>query len=71
MYLWVVSTLLFNFIFAIYKKVMIKTVIIPENNILYLTIPNKYVGKEVEVLLYSKDEVIQEKAIPKKKYGRF
>ena len=45
---------------------MIKTVVTPENNILYLTIPNKYVGKEVEVLLYSKDEVIQEKANSKK-----
>ena len=40
---------------------MIKTSVIPKNNSLYLTIPNSYVGKEIEVLLYSKDELLNQK----------
>ena len=35
---------------------MIKTVVIPQNNLLHLAIPNNYIGKEIEILLYSKDE---------------
>jgi hypothetical protein len=40
---------------------MIKTSVIPKNNDLYLSIPNDYVGKEIEVLLYKKEEVIEAK----------
>ena len=36
---------------------MIKTSVIPKNNSLKLAIPDNYIGKEVEVLLYLKDEV--------------
>ena len=39
---------------------MIKTVVIPQNNQLQLTIPNSYIGKEIEVFLYAKDELVVE-----------
>ncbi len=39
---------------------MIKTVVIPQNNLLHLAIPNNYIGKEIEILLYSKDELAEE-----------
>ena len=50
---------------------MIKKVITPQNNSLYLAIPNSYIGKEIEVLLYSKDELLQEKISPKKTMADF
>lgn len=40
---------------------MIKTIVIPENNDLHLSIPNSYIGKEVEVLLYTKEDLNEEK----------
>ena len=39
---------------------MIKTVVIPQNNQLQLTIPNSYIGKEIEVFLYAKEELVEE-----------
>jgi hypothetical protein len=45
---------------------MIKAIITPKDNNLNLTIPNSYIGKEIEVLLYAKDELIHEKISPKK-----
>lgn len=39
---------------------MIKTVVIPQNNQLQLTIPNSYIGKEIEIFLYAKEELIEE-----------
>ncbi|MFM9838201.1 MAG: hypothetical protein ACKVOQ_08055 [Cyclobacteriaceae bacterium] len=50
---------------------MIKTVVIPENNDLHLTLPNSYIGKEIEVLLYSKEEVSEGKNENKKDAARF
>lgn len=50
---------------------MIKTVVIPENNDLHLTVPNNYIGKEIEVLLYSKEEVLEGKNGSKKDAARF
>ncbi|MHB9147565.1 MAG: hypothetical protein ACYC2U_03985 [Candidatus Amoebophilus sp.] len=38
---------------------MIKTVIIPKENTLHLSIPNNYIGKEIEILLYAKDELLE------------
>ena len=38
---------------------MIKTVIVPKENTVHLSIPSKYIGKEIEVLLYAKDEVVE------------
>lgn len=37
---------------------MIKTIVVPESNTLQISIPNHYVGKEIEVLLYSTEEVV-------------
>jgi len=50
---------------------MIKTVIIPESNSLNLHIPDKYIGKEIEVLLYSKDELEVEKIKSKRTMANF
>jgi hypothetical protein len=40
---------------------MIKTSIIPHNNTLQLSIPTQYIGKELEVLVYAKEELDQQK----------
>ncbi len=50
---------------------MIKTIVTPLNNSLYLAIPNNYVGREIEVLLYAKDELQEEKIKPKKTLANF
>lgn len=51
---------------------MIKTVAIPESNSYSLTIPNIYIGKRIEILMYAVDEVTQEKfATPKKTMADF
>ncbi len=49
---------------------MIKTTIIPQNNSLNFTIPDNYIGREIEVLLYAKDELEQE-IKPKKTMADF
>jgi hypothetical protein len=46
---------------------MIKTIAIPQNNSYNLAIPNKYIGKKIEILFYSLDEVMEEKVISPKK----
>jgi hypothetical protein len=50
---------------------MIKTIVTPQNNSLHLIIPNNYVGREIEVLLYAKDELEEEKIKPKKTMADF
>jgi predicted metal-dependent hydrolase len=50
---------------------MIKTVVIPKDNTLHLHIPNKYVGKEIEVFLYAKDELIEQYTNKTKNAARF
>ena len=35
---------------------MIRTVVKPKNNILTFSIPDKYIGKELEVIAFTKDE---------------
>jgi len=51
---------------------MIKTIVTPKNNKLQLSIPNNYIGKEIEVLLYAKDELVEEeRAKPKKTMADF
>jgi len=50
---------------------MIKTNVIPENNYLNLSIPDKYIGKEIEVLIYAKEELVEEKAKSKKSMADF
>lgn len=36
---------------------MIRTLVIPHNQIIKLKVPKKYIGKKIEVLLYSIDEL--------------
>lgn len=50
---------------------MIKTIVTPQNNELHLSIPNSYIGKEIEVLLYAKDELVEEKAAKRNNAARF
>jgi hypothetical protein len=50
---------------------MIRTIVIPKNNSLYLSIPNNYIGKEIEVLLYAKEELEEEKIKPKQTMADF
>jgi hypothetical protein len=50
---------------------MIKTIITPQNNSLHLAIPNSYIGREIEVLLYAKDELEEQKIKPKKTMANF
>jgi hypothetical protein len=50
---------------------MIKTIVTPQNNNLFLEIPNSYIGREIEVLLYAKDELEEEKIKPKKTLANF
>lgn len=40
---------------------MIKTSITPQNSNYTFQIPNQYIGKELEVLIYAKDEINTEK----------
>jgi len=50
---------------------MIKTILTPLNNPLHLSIPNSYIGKEIEVLLYAKDELTEEKAARRNNAARY
>lgn len=50
---------------------MIKTVVTPQSNNLNLVIPDNYIGREIEVLLYAKDELEEEKIKPKKIMANF
>ena len=51
---------------------MIKTIVTPQNNSLLLAIPNKYIGKEIEIIFYALDEVLEEKdTMPKKSMADF
>ena len=50
---------------------MIKTIVTPQNNSLYVKIPNNYIGREIEVLVYAKDELEEEKIKAKKSMANF
>ncbi len=51
---------------------MIKTITIPKKNTYNLSIPDNYIGKKVEILMYALDEVAEEKTtIPKKTMADF
>jgi len=51
--------------------IMIRTVITPHNNNIQLSVPNSYIGKEIEVLLYAREELSEGKAINKNNAARF
>lgn len=48
---------------------MLRTVVTPDKNTyqLLLTLPAHYVGKELEVIVFAKDEGVQPKVLPRKK----
>ena len=50
---------------------MIKRVVTPKNNDIHLSVPNSYIGREVEVLLYTKDELNEEKVTKINNAARF
>jgi hypothetical protein len=50
---------------------MIRTSITPTNNNCLITIPTNYIGKELEVFIYAKDELIFEKNSKKSSSSRF
>ena len=50
---------------------MIRTVITPDNTSIHLAIPESYIGKQVEVLLYTVDEVADIKPVIPKKMSDF
>jgi len=50
---------------------MLKTVIIPSEGIYSLPIPAYYIGKKLEVLLYSQDEFFENKTSNSKKPSDF
>ncbi|MET4081055.1 hypothetical protein ABIB40_001000 [Pedobacter sp. UYP30] len=50
---------------------MIKTIVTPQSNNLCVAIPTNYIGREIEVLLYAKDELQEEKIKPKKTLASF
>ena len=57
---------------VIFKLVkMIKTTIVPQENSIHLSIPNNYIGKEIEVLLYPKEELTGQKSAKINKASRF
>ena len=50
---------------------MLKTLITPQESTYTLTIPAHYIGRKVEVLLYSIDELVGNKETNKKKPSDF
>jgi hypothetical protein len=43
---------------------MIKTVTIPQKNSFNLSIPNNYIGKKIEILIYAVDELTEQSTLP-------
>ncbi|MBC7388967.1 MAG: DUF2080 family transposase-associated protein [Opitutaceae bacterium] len=46
---------------------MIKTIVTPHSNSYNLTIPQNYIGKKIEILIYAIDEPIEQKPTVLKK----
>ena len=44
---------------------MLRTILVPKSNTLDIKIPDSYIGKEVEILLYTKEEVTLDIEKPK------
>ena len=44
---------------------MTKTIVTPENNSIILPVPKEYVGKKLEVLMYSIEELSENNSQPK------
>ena len=50
---------------------MLRTTITPENMDVHISVPQNYVGKKLEVLLFAADEVVEESSIPKNSMAKF
>jgi hypothetical protein len=51
---------------------MIRTVLIPDNTNVHLSIPRNYVGRKIEVMCYPVDELLEEnEALPPKNMSSF
>jgi hypothetical protein len=50
---------------------MIRTIITPEKQDVSIHIPESYIGKQIEVLLYAVDELSEQKVLEKKKPSDF
>ena len=50
---------------------MIRTVITPENTDVHISIPQSYVGRKMEVLLYATDELVDEQPSADNTMARF
>jgi hypothetical protein len=50
---------------------MIRTIVTPQNNNILLSIPNNYIGKEIEVFLYAKEELEEQKTTKVNTASRF
>lgn len=46
---------------------MIRTIIIPETKTIFFEVPQEYIGKEVEVIAFSKNEYLNDAVNPPKK----
>jgi hypothetical protein len=46
---------------------MIRTIITPENQTISFYIPKKYIGKQIEVIAFAKDEEIAKDEVVRKK----
>ncbi|MDX2196236.1 MAG: hypothetical protein NW207_07450, partial [Cytophagales bacterium] len=47
--------------------IMVRTIAIPQNNSYNIAIPNSYIGKKIEILVYALDEIAEEKTITPQK----
>lgn len=45
---------------------MIRTVLVPDNHRVTLFVPDKYIGREVEVLVFASDEIVLDVELPVK-----
>ncbi len=50
---------------------MIRTIITPEKQDISIHLPEDYIGKQVEVLLYTTDELKEQRPVEKKKPSAF
>lgn len=45
---------------------MIRTTITPNTQTVFIDVPKDYIGKELEILVFTKNEGLQTKTLPKK-----
>ena len=48
---------------------MVRTVVIPQNTDIHFLIPLSYIGKEIEIIAFSKDDVKEEKKSPSQNFS--